>query len=431
MPETVPSRLKRPFPPVFRVYEHDVLKIGDGPPGNPFTEQQLDSLADLAAQGYHKFFSPGHRSVRFKQYVGILATPLLTIEILPKVDRAFGKSPATWQNILVDLLQACHFVRPDSTGPAQVDDQAGALLDWYLRTFITELKALLRHGLLHHYQNASENLGVLKGRLNVSRQIRQNLFHRERFQVTYDRFTKRHPANLIIGAALQKLLLLSIGSELRGQLKYLAQLFPAIGPGEKLPLTLLEERLPQDRRLDRYAQALRIAGHILREERPDLRPGPFRGLALLFDMNLLFEEYLYRQLLRWKMPTIQLERQRSTVFWGQNRLRPDLVIATPEDRWVLDTKWRILPRYQPSADELRQIYVYCDYFKARRGMLIFPYTGQEVAGLHQPYSPLPSPAEQDRSCQLFFARVLSPEGRLNRSLGKELLEEMGQSVRNR
>jgi 5-methylcytosine-specific restriction enzyme subunit McrC len=384
-------------------------------------------LADLAAQGHHKYFSLGHRSVRFKQYVGILATPELTIEILPKVDRQFRKTQANWQSILIDLLHACHFAGPESIGTALVNTEPGALLDWYLRTFIAELKALLRQGLLHQYRNVSENLGVLKGRLNVSRQIRQNLFHQERFQVSYDRFTNRHPANVMIGAALQQLLLLSIGGELRTQLKYLAQLFPPPAPGAKLPL-LLPEDLQKDRRLDRYARALTIARHVLQEERPDLRAGPFRGLTLLFDMNLLFEEYLYRQLLKWKTEAVRIERQQSTIFWGQNRLRPDLVIVTPVDRWVVDTKWRILPNDQPSADELRQIYVYCDYFKARRGMLVFPDTGQDQAVLHRPFSPLPTPAVQERSCQLFFARVLSAEGRLNRSLGKELLEEMGVSM---
>lgn len=424
MPATNNKTLQRTSLPVFSVFEHDVLRVGEQWGNTTFTEHHLESLVALSVRLKHKYFSLGHRSVRFKNYVGILATSQLTIEILPKVDRQTGKRQASWQGILVDLLRACRFVRPESTGLAFLGAKPGDLLEWYLQVFIDELKALLRHGLLHQYRNREADLGVLKGRLNVSHQVRKNLFHRERFHVAYDEFSERHPANVMIGAALQKLQFLLLGTELQTQIRYLAKCFPQPVAGEILPL-LLPEDLQKDRRLMRYNQALSIARHILQDEHPDVQAGPYRGLALLFDMNLLFEEYLYRQLLHWKGNKIQIERQQSTIFWGHNRLRPDLVIASPQDRWVLDTKWRVLPNLQPTADELRQIYVYCDYFKARRGVLIFPHTGEKPLTYQEQFSPLPIPYRQDRSCQLYFARVLTQEGRLNRELGSEVLEAIG------
>ncbi|WP_170110484.1 McrC family protein [Flavilitoribacter nigricans] len=424
MPQLSGQKLATPFPPVIRVYEHDVLRIGDQCGDVCFSERHLESLAELSGRMRQPYFSLGHRSVRFRSFVGILATSALTVEILPKADRQSVHRQDNWQGILVDLLQACGFVRTESPGMALLDTRPGALLDWYLRTFIAELRALLRHGLLHQYRTVEAELGVLKGKLNVSRQIRQQAFHRERFQVQYDRYSNRHPANLMIGAALHKLQFLTIGSELRTQLKYLAELFPR--PTSADPVQLLTpEDLHRDRRLDRYGPALTIARHILQDERPDIRSGAFRGLALLFDMNQLFEAYLYRQLLQWKVPGMDVERQQSTVFWGQNRLRPDLVIASPQGRWVLDTKWRLLQNQQPSAAELRQVYVYCDYFRAHRGVLIFPHTGPEPVSQLQSYAPLPAAKPQYRSCQLLFARVLNPEGQLNRELGRELVELLG------
>lgn len=424
MPATQYRTLPESAPSVFRVYEHELLRVGDQWGNSSFTERHLESLAELSVRVSQKYFSLGHRSVRFKNYVGILATPKLTIEILPKVDRQTKKDKTSWQAILVDLLCACRFVHPESTGPAFLETKPGDLLEWYLKVFIDELKAILRHGLLHQYRSREGNLGVLKGRLNVSRQIRKNLFHQERFHVSYDEFSNRHPANVVIGAALQKLQFLLLSTELRTQINYLAKCFPPPAAGSMLPM-LSPEELLRDRRLLRYKQALSIARHILQEERPDIQAGPHRGLALLFDMNLLFEEYLYRQLLRWKGKNIRIERQQSTLFWGHNRLRPDLVIVTPTDRWVLDTKWRMLSSLQPSAEELRQIYVYCDYFKAKRGVLIFPHTGEQPLTYQKQFSPLPVSSPQDRSCQLYFARVLGPEGRLNPELGREILEAIG------
>lgn len=411
--------------PVFRVTEHERLRLGDVCNGHTFRAHHLESLAVFGEHTGQRYFTLGHTSVRFRNFVGVLATPELTVEILPKVDR-IPPSGATgaWQNVLLDLLYHCGYVRTANAGTAFLSLRSGSLLDWYLDNFITELQTLLRYGLLHHYQAREAQLGVLKGRLNLSRQLRENGFHRERFQVTYDQFTDRHPANLMIGAALQKLQFLPLNPERRGQLKYLAQLFPKPNAAEKLQL-LSPEQIQSDRRLDRYQTALTITRHILQDERPDVRAGRYRGLALLFDMNLLFEEYLYRQLLHWKPAGVQIERQQSAAFWGSNRLRPDLVIATPEDRWVLDTKWRVLTHPQPSAEELRQIYVYCDYFGASKGVLVFPATEAWEESFRRQFSPLPDMGGQGRSCHLYFAKVLTEEGRLNRELGRGLLAVLG------
>lgn len=411
---------------VFRVYEHDVLRVGEQYDGIPFSTQHLESLAELSIRLGQRYFTLGHRSVRFRHYVGILATPALTVEILPKADRESDSEDPLWQQILVDLLRACYFIRPESSGFATVAARPGALLDWYIEVFMEELQRLLHHGLLHQYQKNAAELGTLKGRLNLPRQLRRNLIHRERFHVVYDQYSDRHPANLTIGAALKMLLNLPLANGLRSRLVYLSNCFPTPQTDE-LQFLRQPELLHRDPRLERYATALSMAHHILQDERPEVQAGPYRGLSLLFDMNQLFETYLYRQLCRWKEAGMQLERQQSTVFWGQNRLRPDLVLASSGKRWVLDTKWKILPSLQPSADELRQIYVYCDYFEAKRGVLIYPHTGREPATFREPFAPLSVSGQQNRICQLYFARVVTAEGRLNRELGKELLEELQKS----
>ena len=119
---------------------------------------------------------------------------------------------------------------------------------------------------------------------------------------------------------------------------------------------------------------------------------------------------------------MRIERQQSRIFWGQNRLRPDLVISSSKGRWVLDTKWRVLKGKHASADELRQIYVYCDYFKADSGVLIFPQPERGLESQVQNFAPLPEGEDQHRTCHLYFARVLHEDGSLNQELGKEIFD---------
>lgn len=421
----VPMIRVKAYPAVFRVYEHEVIRVGEDWGGSSFLLQHFESLVALAETLGDRYFRLGHRSVRFRHYVGIISTPLVTIEILPKTDRHTAREAGDWQRILVDMLRACRFVRQEIPGHAFLDNRPGYLLDWYIDLFLQELEALRRNGLLHNYREQSSNQRVWKGQLQFAQQIKHNHLHQERFFVRYHEFSHRHPANLMLSAAMQRLQYLPLHADLLARLRHLLRSFPKVGEQKEWWTFHRDIAWLGDRQLDHYQQALTFAHHILQDRQPDVRSGPQAGLALLFDMNALFEEYLYRQLLRDKPQGCAVERQLSRVFWGQNRLRPDLVITTPHGRWVLDTKWRIPEGRQPSAEELRQIYVYCDYFKADHGVLIYPRVDQQQLSQRLPFSALPGhSSSQGRSCQVYFAPVINETGRLDPELGKMIFEEL-------
>ena len=410
--------------PVFRVFEHDRIRVGDVIGGHIFSLKHFSSLLTLGKQTGYRYFTAGHQEIRFKHFVGILATPFLNLEILPKTDRKAKQRSEKWQGVLVDMLRKCQFVRPESPGWSRQGVRSGTLLEWYLNAFFKELESLLRHGLVHQYQKREGNLSVLKGSLQFAKQLKHNSIRKDRFFVSYDHFTDHHPANLILGAALLQLQRLNLPVQLQESLDKYLRFFPQPDGNWQFSERQVHQ-FESDRKLDRYSQALVFAQHILQNEQADVRFGQYAGLALLFDMNLLFEEYLYRQLLQWKPLDFHLERQQSRRFWGHNRLRPDLLIANASNRWVLDTKWRMLNKNQPSAEELRQMYVYCDYFGADQGVLIFPQSSPKQRSWEQHFYPLPGNKSPHRKCRLHFARVLNDKGLLNVELGKEIFESLG------
>ena len=74
-------------------------------------------------------------------------------------------------------------------------------------------------------------------------------------------------------------------------------------------------RLSPARRTARYAEALGLARLILLRYCPDLRGGDEHVLALPFDMNRLFEEYVAQALRRAAPPDVCVHAQRSRPFW--------------------------------------------------------------------------------------------------------------------
>ncbi|MBK7341707.1 MAG: hypothetical protein IPJ06_00540 [Saprospiraceae bacterium] len=144
-----------------------------------------------------------------------------------------------------------------------------------------------------------------------------------------------------------------------------------------MPVTLRTfQNLTYDRKTERYKSAIEIAAMLLLNYRPDVRGGRNHVLAILFDMNQLWEEYVYRRAratLAKAYPTWSIHRQRQKDFWhlpDQQRkkvIKPDIVLSRKEGQdeavIIVDTKWKTPDSYLPSDADLKQVYVYNEYWE--------------------------------------------------------------------
>ncbi|MFW6227554.1 MAG: 5-methylcytosine restriction system specificity protein McrC [Bacteroidota bacterium] len=165
---------------------------------------------------------------------------------------------------------------------------------------------------------------------------------------------------------------------------------------------------------------------IILNYRPDIKTGQENMLALLFDMNKLWEEYVYRMLKRCETKEIRVRGQESKRFWKNKTIRPDSVVEyTSQGKpqtYIIDTKWKIIDTNEPSDADLKQMFVYNMYWSAGKSILLYPRNNkqQNVYGTYAEFKD----SAQENSCQLAFADVLKA-GRLNMEIGKEILVLMG------
>ncbi|NPA10541.1 MAG: restriction endonuclease [Chlorobi bacterium] len=369
-----------------KVFEYDSLQYGEEYDGFLFKESHYNTLIKLNELHQNKYFNVGYKKITFKQFVGVIQAGNLTIEILPKIDRYESEdqeNKTKWQKVLIEMLRVTKKLKIQQAGQANVSRQSIHLLDIYFEWFLNEVQLLIHQGLIKQYYKETGNVKALKGKLEFAGHIQKNLVHKERFYTTHQVYDKDHLIHQILGQALGIIATLSKGNSLYGKCKTIQLDFPEVKSIQANENTF--SKIPKSRKTAPYETALSIARLIILNYAPNVCGGSENMLALLFDMNNLWEEYILVRLKQaCQNKDIQVYGQNSTGFWSGITIRPDIVLEkkindTEKEVLVIDTKWKNIEQSQPSTHDLRQMYVYNEFWESTRAMLLYP---SQITSLH-------------------------------------------------
>lgn len=355
-----------------QVFEHSFLLIEKG----KLEQRHFVALSQLNALHNDKYFDIRHNGIKFKQYVGVIQVNGLTIEILPKIDND-GKDESDWHKALIAMLRVTRKLKVQQVDEAHVKKQHIHLLDIYFEWFLHEVQLLLHQGLIKKYYKETSNVKALKGKLEFAKHISQNLVHKERFYTTHQVYDKDHLVNQILGQALEIVSNLSKGNYLYSKCKTIQLDFPEVKTIQANEQTF--SKIPNTRKTAPYTTALKIARLIILNYAPNVQRGSEKMIALLFDMNVLWEEYI---LVRLKQASkdITVLGQRRKVFWEGIPLKPDIVIEKGNETFIIDTKWKNIGYSNPSTQDLRQMFVYNEYWGSKKAMLLYPSISSSFDG---------------------------------------------------
>ena len=368
---------------LIRVYEHESLKVNK----ETFKEDEhLRLLSKFLGEkvGEDAPFSLIHNGVKFKQFVGVISVGDLQIEVLPKADKNAGdKQKDIWESHLMEMLKAVYKLKVKLPSKADQQVKRSPVLDIFLDRFMDEVERLMHIGLVKAYRRVEDNRTALKGRLVMSKHIIKNLVHKERFYVEYTTYDRNHIFNRLLYKALRVIPDISTHSYTHSRAKTLMFEFPELN--DIVVTDALFSRLSYDRKTEDYRDAIELAKLILLNYMPNLTHQRGNSVfALMFDMNRLWEEYVFI-ILRRQLKDYSVLAQNSKPFWHSSKyskpIRPDiLVMKENECVAVLDTKWKCPDDTKPSDADLKQMYVYHDYWNTVRTALIYPGASEKVEG---------------------------------------------------
>ncbi|MCH8487263.1 MAG: McrC family protein [Candidatus Cyclonatronum sp.] len=398
------------------VFEHEKLTLKAVP---EFTSDTFEQLVRYHGTSGTPYFSLLHQGVKFSQFVGVIQVGDTTIEVLPKADRA-DADKTLWRNVLINMLRTVTGIEAGVTSESNLRLSRNSIFDLYLELFLNACERLTHQGLVKRYRKVTENQTALRGRLHIPGQIRENLIHRERFHAEYSAYDQDHILNQVLKATLQVLSHLAVPVSLKSRVNRQGLFF------QEVSLRKFSEehfsRIVLNRKTERYAEALAIARLILLNYHPDIAKGTNHILALMFDMNQLWESWVVKMLKRELSDRYRVKAQQSRVFWtsGQSRkrLEPDIIIEPADEagsKILIDTKWKTPADLRPSDQDLRQIYAYNQLFGATHGVLMYPGVQSEITGRYH---------TDDRSrCTMLMVNLIDRNGGLVK--GSEISRTIG------
>lgn len=357
-----------------------------------FTKSHWEALGWYNEKQGGRFFSLTPKGVKFNQYVGVIQVGNLTIEILPKISRVGEKeNKGEWQKVLIDMLQECRWMRVYAHEKAVLRFKANSILEAYLELFLQECEELVRQGLVKKYRAIDKNCSALKGKLLFQKQIQVNLVHKEKFYTSHQVYDLENIYNQILLKAAKLIPILSQSPFLKDRVYNLILSYPELEDISVNQSTF--QNLVYDRKTIRYKEAIEIAAMLLLNYRPDISSGQNHILAILFDMNNLWEEYVYRQIIRNNIHGWLIVPQEYQTVWKKDNsntskgVKPDIVIKGGGKKLIIDTKWKLPEDDDPDDADLKQMFMYNEYWEGANAVLLYPKERNMRNGNEIKYTP--------------------------------------------
>lgn len=425
-----------------RVAEFEKLYYDDA---KPFKQKHWEALCRYLEQhnkkelGRIEYYRILNKGIQFTNYVGVIQAGNLTIEVLPKTDRQKttasnlgvdkleaedSKQRRGWHDVLLKMLKECRLLQVSHVDYANLNLKSNSILEIYLELFLEQTQKLLHEGLVKKYKKTEGNTLAMKGQLLFSKNISYNLIHQERFYVRHTEYNRSNIYNQLLYKTLCLITAISSSSSVTDKANRLLLDFPEMPDCKATAATF--DKLVFDRKTERYKEALLISKMLLLNYRPDITGGSENVIAILFDMNKLWEEFVYRRLKKEEAESgIVVQRQQSTSFWRSELLyrsktiRPDIILRKGEEVIVLDTKWKLINDLIPADEDLKQMFAYNLYWRCDKSVLLYPATSDQFN--KGEYHDFQRRGSFHSSCVVQTVNIFDFAGRLDKELGKRIL----------
>ncbi|MCO5114325.1 MAG: McrC family protein [Bdellovibrionaceae bacterium] len=324
--------------------------------------QYLRSISEKTIIG-SPIFEITQSKINATSIVGVIAFDGVHIEILPKLLRNNRSSnnnnnSSILQNLMFMLSYTNELDIYDS-GVGSLSENSDSFIEAYIAIFADRLsKHLIRHGSPKAYVEKNENLNTVKGKIDFAKQSTINCFNQSRIYCNYAEFTEDNGLSRAFKFVSQSLIQLTKSSSNTSVLNRCIGLLDGV-KGEYITGSEID-RLSIGKRNQNFIALINLTKMFLKKMRPEFSgQKKNKAFTLLFDMNELFEEFVFMVLKRnesYLNIKVQAQKHKRLVNAERDFLRDgewqnralfatytDISITLSDGRiFIIDTKYKVV-----------------------------------------------------------------------------------------
>jgi 5-methylcytosine-specific restriction enzyme subunit McrC len=224
------------------------------------------------------------------------------------------------------------------------------LLDLFAKVLINAIKLLLKRGIDKNYIDHTEELAGLKGKIQISQTLKNNLLFKQRTICTFDEFSSNIISNRILVSTIYRLIRTKeLDKALKNELVALRRMFFGIDQIEITHSLFKQVRLNRNNRF--YGFVMSVCQIIYESTFPSEEPGHYKFSDFTRDerkMNQLFEAFIrnFYRLEQKKYKTVkkeiikwQFDNTDNESYQYLPQMETDITLENEKDKIIIDAKF--------------------------------------------------------------------------------------------
>ena len=345
-------------------------------------DSYLDKLqAYLKCQKLESALKVSRHGIKTKSWVGVIKYKNLHLEILPKLisedannDKKISEEERSI--ILKNLIFMLSYTKNldiKTNDNAKLSTEKNPFIEILIREFATSLFEALKRLTPKRYVREEENLNYLKGKIKFSENIRYNCTNQAKFYCEYDEFSENNLLNQLFLFVSTCLYNISNNSYNKKTLKFIINYYSDISFVRFDKFKVRKIKLTRNQELCK--KSFNLAKMFVEQTSVDLSKNKFENITLVWDMNKLFEEFIF-ELIKRKIPEFEAIAQKPKRLLKRENVtrrdtRVDILVQHPQV--IIDTKYKKFTCFDDiSSADIYQVTTYCLLHNYKRAILLYP-----------------------------------------------------------
>ena len=360
------------------------------------TDCNLTKLQNyLECQNLHAALTVTPDGIKTKSWVGVIKYKNLHLEILPKLISENANDDnelidiTEQNNILKNLIYMLSYTKKldiKTSDYAKLAKQKNPFIEILIKEYATSLFNCLKRLTPQQYIREENNLNYIKGKIKISQNICYNSCNLTKFYCEYNEYSENNILNRLFLFTSVCLYNISNNSYNKKILKFIINYYSDIDLIKFDKFNVKKIKLARNQEL--FKKPFNFAKMFIEQTNVDLSKNKFENITLVWDMNKLFEEFIYC-FIKKNIPDcnakFQINKKLLKTYTGKRRnTKVDIFINKP--KIIIDTKYKKFTCFDDiSSNDIYQVMSYCTLHNVNKAILLYPQWGENKPELPEYY----------------------------------------------